>query len=67
MSTDVMLIRDGLGYRVVFGHLRLAAELGLVDQVRVDVKDSGTATIFKTQFGLVVEKDNHRLPLLVVR
>jgi hypothetical protein len=65
MNADVMLIKDGLGYRVVFGHLRLAAELGLGDHVSVGVKDGGTATIFKTQFGLVVQKDNHRLPLLV--
>ncbi len=64
MCTDVVLIRDGAGYRVVYGHLRLAVELSTSNELLVNVKGDGTALIFKTRDGLLVNKDNHQLPLL---
>lgn len=66
MCDDVVLIRDGAGYRVVFGHLRLAAELSESNELLVNVKGNGTALIFKTREGLLVTKDNHQLPLLAI-
>ncbi len=64
MCNDVILVRDGAGYRVVFGHLRLAVELSASNELLVNVKGDGTALICKTRDGLLVNKDNYQLPLL---
>ncbi len=66
MCEDVILIRDGAGYRVVFGHLRLAAELSASSELLVNVKGDGTALVCKTRAGLQVNKDNSQLPLLAI-
>jgi hypothetical protein len=64
MCADVVLARDGAGYRVVFGYLRLAAVMSSSNELLVDVKGDGTALVLKTPDGLLVNKDNHQLPLL---
>jgi hypothetical protein len=64
MSSDVLIIREGNGYRVLFGYLRLAAVLSMANEVLVDVKGEGKAKIIKTPMGLLVNKDSLQLPLL---
>jgi hypothetical protein len=64
MSPDIVIVRDGEGYRVLHGHLRLATVLSLRNEVFVDVKDEGKVRIVKTRNGYFVGKDGQRLPLL---
>lgn len=65
MSSDILLIRDGDGFRVLYGHLRLTTLLSESDEVFVDVKDEpGRAKVIRTPHGLRVAKDSRHLPLL---
>lgn len=65
MSTDILLIRDGEGFRVLFGHLRLTAVLSMYNEALVDIKDEeGGAKVVRTPAGLLVTKNNQQLPLL---
>lgn len=65
MDDEILLVRDGEGYRVVFGYLRLSTVLTMAREVSVNVKgESGLAKIVRTEVGLHVTKDNRQLPLL---
>jgi hypothetical protein len=64
MHADILIVRDGEGYRVLFGHLRLATVLSMSREVCVDIKGEGKASIIKTSSGLIVDKDSQQLPLL---
>lgn len=64
MSPDILIIRDGDGYRILHGHLHLATQLSMSGEVFVDVKDEGKVSIVKTRNGFLVGQDNQRLPLL---
>jgi hypothetical protein len=63
MSPDIVIIRDGDGYRLLHGHLRLATVLGESDEVSVDVRGEGKVKVARTRYGYVAGKDGHRLPL----
>ena len=63
MSPDILIIRDGDGYRVLHGHLHLATQLSMSSEVFVDVKDEGKVRIVKTRNGFVAGQDSQRLPL----
>jgi hypothetical protein len=65
MDNEILLVRDGEGYRVLFGHLRLTSVLTMSTEVTVNVKgEQGRAKIIRTEEGLHVAKDNLQLPLL---
>jgi hypothetical protein len=65
MDNEILLVRDGEGYRVVFGHLRLSTVLTMTREVTVSVKgEPGQAKIVRTEVGLHVAKDDRQLPLL---
>jgi hypothetical protein len=64
MSPDILIVRDGDGYRVLHGHLRLASVLGVRNEVVVDVRDEGKVRIVRTGNGYFVGKDGQRLALL---
>lgn len=64
MSPDIVLVREGDGYRILHGHLHLANQLSLRNEVLVDVKDEGTVRIVRTRSGYFAGKDGQRLPLL---
>lgn len=64
MSPDILLVRDGDGYRVLHGHLRLASVLSMRNEVLVDVKGEGKVRIVRTGNGYFAGKDGQRLPLL---
>ena len=64
MSDDILIVRDGEVYRVVFGHLRLSTVLSASQEAFVTVKGEGLAKVVKTSKGLQVTKDNFQLPLL---
>ena len=64
MSDDILIVRDGEVYRVLFGHLRLSSMLSESNETFVNVKGEGQAKVIKTNKGLLVHKDSHQLPLL---
>jgi hypothetical protein len=65
MDNEILLVRDGDGSRVLFGHLRLSSVLTTSSEVTVNVKgEQGRAKIVRTEEGLHVAKDNLQLPLL---
>lgn len=63
MSPDILIVRDGDGYRVLHGHLHLATQLSLSKEIFVDVKDEGKVRIVKTRNGFIADKNNQYLPL----
>jgi hypothetical protein len=64
MSDDILIVRDGDVYRVLFGHLRLSTMLSESNETFVNVKGEGQAKIIKTTKGLLVHRENWQLPLL---
>lgn len=66
MNPDILIIRDGDAYRLLHGHLHLASELTMSNEVFVDIKNEGKVRIVKTESGLRVEQDQRRLPLEVI-
>lgn len=64
MSDDILIVRDGEVYRVLFGHLRLSSMLSESNETFVNVKGEGQAKVIKTNKGLLVHKDSQQLPLL---
>ncbi|QDZ26745.1 hypothetical protein [Noviherbaspirillum sp. UKPF54] len=64
MSPDILIIRDGNGYRILHGHLRLASELSLHREVDVDVADEGRIRVVRTRQGYFAASGGHRLPIL---
>lgn len=64
MSDDILIVRDGGVYRVLFGHLRLSSMLSEANETIVNVKGEGKAKITKSNKGLLVHKDSIQFPLL---
>jgi len=66
MSSDILLIRDGDGFRILHGYLHLIAVLSMDDQVVANVKgEKGPAMIQRTPNGLRVAMDSLQLPLFL--
>lgn len=63
MNPDILIVREGDGYRLLHGHLRLASVLGASDEVLVDVPGEGKVHIARSGTGYIVGKDGQRLPL----
>ena len=63
MSPDILIVRDGDGYRLLHGHLRLANVMRTASEVVVEIQGEGKVRIMKTRGGYVVGKDGQRLPL----
>ncbi len=63
MSPDILIVRDGEGYRLLHGHLHLASILSASNEVSVDVRGDGKICVVKTRNGLQVNRDRQRLPL----
>jgi hypothetical protein len=63
MSPDIVIVREGEGYRLVHGHLRLATVLGASDQISIDVQGEGKVHVLKTRNEYFIGKDGQRLPL----
>jgi len=62
MNPDIVIVREGDGYRLLHGHLRLATELGRTGEVDVDVQGGGRIRIVRVQNELQVCLDGRRLP-----
>jgi hypothetical protein len=62
MCTEVILVKKGSGYRVVFGHLRLAS-LHMNKEIVVQIKEEGKANVIRTSNGLLVRKNSEFLPI----
>lgn len=65
MNHDIVLIREGSAYRLVFGHLRVVGALSTANETFIDVKGEGKVKVVRTSAGLFVERKNARLPFLM--
>lgn len=63
MNPDILIVREGDGYRLLHGHLRLASVLGATDEVSVEVPGEGRVQLSRSGTGYIVGKDGQRLPL----
>jgi hypothetical protein len=63
MSPDILIVRDGDEYRVLHGHLHLASELSMSEEVLVDVMGEGPVKICKTRSGHLVGNNGQHLAL----
>jgi hypothetical protein len=64
MTPDILIIRDGNGYRLLHGHLHLVNELTKHGEVLVDVKNEGRVKVVRTRQGYFAGVGEPRLPLL---
>lgn len=64
MSPDILIIRDGNGYRVLHGHLHLASELSQRREVFVDARDEGRVKVVRTSGGYFAATKGECLPIL---
>ena len=64
MSPDILIVREGNGYRVLHGHLHLASALNMSSEAIVDSSGEGKVKVVKTSTGILIEEKNQRLPLL---
>ncbi len=63
MNPDIVIVRDGDGYRLLHGHLRLANVLRAADEIAVEVHGEGEIKVMKTRTGYFIGKDGQSLPL----
>lgn len=63
MNPDIVVVKEGDGYRLLHGHLRLATELGRTGEVDVEVRGEGKITIVRVQDELQVRQEGQQLPL----
>lgn len=65
MDSEIVLIRNSDGYRVLFGHLRLSTILMMSSEAQVNVKgERESVKVVRTAKGLYVLRNNERVPLL---
>jgi hypothetical protein len=63
MSNDILIVREGEGYRLLHGYLRLTNTLTLSDEVAVNVKGEGEVRIVRTRDGYFVGRREAPMPL----
>jgi hypothetical protein len=64
MSPEILVVRNGDGYRVLHGHLHLASVLNASNEFIVDASGEGKVKVVKTPGGILIGEENQRLPLL---
>lgn len=60
MNPDIVIVKEGDGYRLLHGHLRLATELGRTGEVDVEVRGEGKITIVRVQDELQVRQQGQQ-------
>lgn len=63
VNPDIVIVRDGDGYRLLHGHLRLANVLRDTGEIEVEVRGEGPVKVTKTGNGYLVGSDARKLPL----
>lgn len=63
VNPDIVIVRDGDGYRLLHGHLRLANVLRTSAQIEVEVRGEGPVKVTKTAGGYEVGSEAGSLPL----
>jgi hypothetical protein len=63
VNPDIVIVRDGTGYRLLHGHLRLSNALRTCNEVFVNVAGVGKVKILKTRTGYIVGSGKQCLPL----
>ncbi|MFI4940299.1 MAG: hypothetical protein ACHP7O_08180 [Burkholderiales bacterium] len=61
MSPDILIVREGDGYRVLHGHLHLANTMNLTREAQVVASGEGVVKIVKTPSGIFVGEEKRRL------
>ena len=64
MSPDILVVRNGDGYRVLHGYLHLASALSMSNEAIVEASGEGQLKAIRTQSGILIGEENRRLPLL---
>lgn len=54
MSPEILITRDGDGYRVLHGHLHLATLLTLSNEAIVEASGEGKVKVIKTRDGILI-------------
>ena len=63
MSPEILIVRNGDGYRVLHGHLRLASELHRSNEATAQASGEGKVKVIKTPGGIFIDEKNRRFPL----
>jgi hypothetical protein len=63
MSPDIVIVKDGDGYRLVHGHLRLATVLGVSGEAAVDIQGEGKVKVVKARNEYFIGRNGRRIPL----
>ncbi len=64
MKSGIIMVREDMNYRVLYGRLLLAGALSASNEVCIDVKGEGRVKVLKTRAGLFVKSNGRRLPVL---
>ena len=65
MSPDILIVRNGDGYRVLHGHLHLASVLNMSDEAIVDATGEGKVKLVRTHSGIFIGEKYRQLPLVL--
>jgi hypothetical protein len=65
MQPEILLVRQGDGYRILHGHLHLVNSLSQTGEALADASGEGKVKLFKTPSGIMIGNDNKNLPLLL--
>jgi hypothetical protein len=63
MSMDIVIVREGDGYRLLHGHLRLANVLRTAGEAKVHVKGEGELRITRVRSEYLVDREGLQRPL----
>jgi hypothetical protein len=64
MSPDILIVKDGNGYRLLHGYLHLENSLNMAKEILVEVKGEGQVRIVKKSGRIYVNDETLRLPHL---
>ncbi len=62
MQSEIIIVREEHGYRILYGHLRLAGVLSTAGEADLDIKGEGKVKVVKTSSGLIVKSKNRTEP-----
>jgi hypothetical protein len=64
MSPDILIVKDGGGFRLLHGYLRLENALNMAKEILVEVKGEGLVRIVKKSGRIFVNDETLRMPHL---
>jgi hypothetical protein len=64
MTPNILIVREGAGYRILFGVLHLVSALSMSKEVFAEATEEGQVRIVRTPSGMVVDRNGQQLPIL---